>query len=150
MAAFHLFGRTFSIHFALLGRKRKYVKSKTIAKLIEKRTSIAGVWDKLGQFDTFPTPLLSRCRLPFKIWTFTTPIVLAEITCQHQYIVADVFISWIGMADQICKWPTWHRLIKKSIRRANTIGAVIAERNILTPLCLALLWPLSFCVTIYL
>jgi hypothetical protein len=27
-----------------------------------------------------------------------------------------------------------HRLIKKSIVRANTIGAVITERNILTPL----------------
>ncbi len=29
---------------------------------------------------------------------------------------------------------TWLRLIKKSIIRANTIGAVITERNILTPL----------------
>jgi hypothetical protein len=31
---------------------------------------------------------------------------------------------------------TLHRLIKKSIRCANTIGAVITERNTLTPLCL--------------
>jgi hypothetical protein len=31
------------IHFALLGRKRKYIKSKMTAKLIEKRTSIAAV-----------------------------------------------------------------------------------------------------------
>ncbi len=29
---------------------------------------------------------------------------------------------------------TLHRLIKKSIVRANTVGAVITERNILTPL----------------
>jgi hypothetical protein len=64
MAAFHLFGRTLPIHFALLGQKRKYVKSKTTAKFIEKRTTIAAVLGKLGQFDTFPAPLLSRCRLP--------------------------------------------------------------------------------------
>ncbi len=31
------------------------------------------------------------------------PIVLAEITRQRQYIGADVFISWIGEADQICR-----------------------------------------------
>jgi hypothetical protein len=57
MAAFHLFGRTLPIHFALLGQKRKYIKSKTTAKLIEKRTSIAAVRDKLGPFDAVPTPL---------------------------------------------------------------------------------------------
>ena len=66
MAAFRLFGRTLPIHFALLGRKRKYVKSKTTAKLREKRTSIAAVRAKLVQFDTFLTPLLSHCRLPLK------------------------------------------------------------------------------------
>jgi hypothetical protein len=43
MAAFRLFGRTLPIHFALLGRKRKYVKSKTTAKLKGKQTSIATV-----------------------------------------------------------------------------------------------------------
>jgi hypothetical protein len=58
MAAFCLFGRTLPIHFVLLGRKQKYVKSNTTAKLIEKRTSIAAVRDKLGQIDTFLTPLL--------------------------------------------------------------------------------------------
>ncbi len=52
-AALCLFIRTSPIHFALLGRKRKYIKSKTTAKLIEKRTSIAAVRAKLGQFDTF-------------------------------------------------------------------------------------------------
>jgi hypothetical protein len=67
MAAFRLFGRTLPIHFALLGRKRKYLKSKTTAKLIKKRTSIATILDKLGQLDTFPTPLLSRCRLPLMV-----------------------------------------------------------------------------------
>ncbi len=63
-AAFCLFGRTLSIDFALLGRKRKYLKSKTTAKLAEKRTSIAAVRDILWTFGTFPTPLLSRYRLP--------------------------------------------------------------------------------------
>ncbi len=63
-AAFCPFVRTSPNHFALLGRKRKYIKSKTTAKLIEKRTSIAAVPDKLGQIDTFLTPLLSGCRLP--------------------------------------------------------------------------------------
>jgi hypothetical protein len=64
MAVFCLFGGTLPIHFALLGRKRKYVKSKTTAKLREKRTSIAAVRAKLGQFDTLQTPPLSHCRLP--------------------------------------------------------------------------------------
>jgi hypothetical protein len=63
MTAYRLFGRTLPIHFALLGQKRKYIKSKTTAKLIEKRKTIAEVRDKLGQFDTLPNPLLSRCRL---------------------------------------------------------------------------------------
>jgi hypothetical protein len=31
MAAFRLFGRTLPIHFALLGRKQKYIKSKMTA-----------------------------------------------------------------------------------------------------------------------
>ncbi len=61
-----LFVRTLPIHFALLGQKRKYIKSKTTAKLIEKRTSIGAVRDKMGQIDTFLTPLLSGCRLPLK------------------------------------------------------------------------------------
>jgi hypothetical protein len=52
------------IHFALLGRKRKYVNSKTTAKLTGKQASIAAVRAKLGQTDTFQTPLLSHCRLP--------------------------------------------------------------------------------------
>ncbi len=68
MAAFRLFGRTLPIHFALLGWKRKCIKSTTTAKLTEKRTSIAAVRDKLGPIDTFPTPLLSRCRLPLSCW----------------------------------------------------------------------------------
>jgi hypothetical protein len=64
IAAFRLFVRTLPIHFVLLGRKRKYIKSKTTAKLKEKLTSIAAVRDILRMFDTFPNPLLSRCRLP--------------------------------------------------------------------------------------
>ena len=47
IAALCLFGRTMPILFALLGRKRKYIKSKTTAKLTEKRTSIAVVRDIL-------------------------------------------------------------------------------------------------------
>jgi hypothetical protein len=66
MAAFRLFVRTSPIHFALLGRKRKYIKSKTTAKLKEKRTSIAAVRDILRTFDTFSYPLFSRCRIPLK------------------------------------------------------------------------------------
>jgi hypothetical protein len=42
-AAFSLFVRTLPIHFALLGRKRKYIKSQTTAKLLGKQTSIAVV-----------------------------------------------------------------------------------------------------------
>jgi hypothetical protein len=37
IAAFRLFVRTLPIHFALLGRKRKYTKLKTTAKLKEKK-----------------------------------------------------------------------------------------------------------------
>jgi hypothetical protein len=49
-AAFCLFVRTLPNDFALLGRKRKYIKSKMTAKLIKKRTSIAASepnWDRL-------------------------------------------------------------------------------------------------------
>jgi hypothetical protein len=56
LAAFRQFGKTMPIHFALLRRKRKYVKSKTVAKLREKQTWIAAVRAKLGQFDIFQTP----------------------------------------------------------------------------------------------
>jgi hypothetical protein len=65
-AAFCLFGRPVPIHFALLGRKWKYIKSKTTAKLTEKRTSLAAVRDILWTFGTFPTHLLSHYRLPLK------------------------------------------------------------------------------------
>jgi hypothetical protein len=47
IAAFCLFGRRMPNHFALLRQKRKYIKSKTTAKLIEKRTSIDAVRDIL-------------------------------------------------------------------------------------------------------
>jgi hypothetical protein len=74
IVAFRLFGRTSPIHFALRGRKRKYIKLKTTAKLIEKRTSIAAVRAKLGQIGTFLTSVLSHCRLPLKdaICTYAT------------------------------------------------------------------------------
>ncbi len=70
IAAFRLLGRTLPIYFALLGRKRKQIKSKATAKLIEKRTSIAAVPAELGQIDTFLTPILSHCRLPLKAMYF--------------------------------------------------------------------------------
>ncbi len=47
------------------------------------------------------------------------------------------FISWIGEADQICRMTirfTLDRLFKMLIVSANTIGAVIRDRNNLTPL----------------
>ncbi len=66
-AAFCLFVRTLPIDFALLGWKWKNLKSKTTAKLREKRTSIAAVRDILWTFGTFPTPFLSRYRLPLKV-----------------------------------------------------------------------------------
>jgi hypothetical protein len=44
-AAFCLFVKALPIDFALQGRKRKYIKSKTTAKLREKRKSIAAVRD---------------------------------------------------------------------------------------------------------
>jgi hypothetical protein len=47
IAALCLFGRTMPNHFAVLGQKRKYIKSKTTAKLTEKRTSIDAVRDIL-------------------------------------------------------------------------------------------------------
>jgi hypothetical protein len=71
IAAFRLFVKTLPIHFALLGRKRKYVKLKKTAKLKGKQISIAAVRAKLGQIDTFQTLLLSHCRLPLKRYTDT-------------------------------------------------------------------------------
>jgi hypothetical protein len=62
-AAFSLFMGTSPINFGLLGGNGNTLKSKTTAKLIEKRTSIAAVRAKLGQIDTFLTHLFSHCRL---------------------------------------------------------------------------------------
>jgi hypothetical protein len=67
IAVFRLFGKTLPIHFALLERKRKYIKLKKTAKLKGKQTSIAAVPAKLGQINTFQTPILSHCRLPLKL-----------------------------------------------------------------------------------
>ncbi len=80
MAAFRIFGKTLPIHFALLGRKRKYIKSKTTAKLTEKRTSIAAVRDILWTLGTFPNPLLSRYRLPL-IYRVSTAIHIPFQIC---------------------------------------------------------------------
>ncbi len=65
-AAFCLFVRTLPIDFALLGRKRKYIKSKTTGKFKGKQTLIAAVRDQFLSFATFPTPLPPRYRLPLK------------------------------------------------------------------------------------
>ncbi len=66
-AAFCLFVKTLSINFALLGRKQKYLKSKTTAKLKGKQSSVAAVRDQFLSFATFPTPLLSRYRRPLSL-----------------------------------------------------------------------------------
>jgi hypothetical protein len=53
IAAFRLFGKTLPIHFALLGRKRKYVKSKKTAKLKGKQPRSPRSepnWDRLTHF----------------------------------------------------------------------------------------------------
>ncbi len=70
IAAFRLFGKPLPIHFALLGRKRKYVKSKKTAKLKGKQSAARA---KLGQIDTFQTPLLSHCRLPLTLSQCSCP-----------------------------------------------------------------------------
>ncbi len=77
MAAFHLIGRTLPIHFALLGRKRKYVKSKTTAKLINDRCGprqIGTVWH-IPDSPTFslPTTFNARSKLPASLisWELT-------------------------------------------------------------------------------
>ncbi len=68
-ASFCLFVRTLpgTYWFCFTGAERKYIKSKTTAKLTEKRTSIAAVRDILWTFVTFPTPLLSCYRLPLNV-----------------------------------------------------------------------------------
>ncbi len=88
MTAFRLFGRPLPIHFALLGRKRKYIKSKTTAKLTEKRTSIAAVRDILWTFGTFPTPLLSRYPTTFnRNWDFLFAKRSLPAHCLIKYLV---------------------------------------------------------------
>jgi hypothetical protein len=66
-AAFCLFIRTLPIDFALLGRKRKYIKQETTVKLKGQQTSIAVVRDQFLSFATFPTLLLSRYRLSLMV-----------------------------------------------------------------------------------
>jgi hypothetical protein len=65
IAAFRLFIRTLPIHFALLGRNRKYIKSKTTAKLKEKEHQSPRSETYCECLTFSRTPLLSRCRLPF-------------------------------------------------------------------------------------
>jgi hypothetical protein len=72
-AALCLFVRTLPIDFALLGRKRKWIKSKTTAKLNGKQTSIATVWDLYQMYATFLTPLGSHYRLPLRRVSFYGP-----------------------------------------------------------------------------
>ncbi len=116
--------------------------------------------NKGGQEGDSKSAPLWHCgdRGPIQIWTcrfsvhnlFPLPLATAQIIGNVStnrrsaanfftflYIGADVFISWIGVADRICRMNirfTCHRLIKKLIICANTIGAVITERNILTPI----------------
>jgi hypothetical protein len=66
-ATFCLFVRTLPIDFALLGWKRKYIKSKTTVKLKGKQTSIAAVRDQFLSFaglpDTLSFSLSTTCQL---------------------------------------------------------------------------------------
>ncbi len=104
LVTFCLFLRTSPIHFALLGRKRKYIKSKTTAKLIEKRTSIAAVRDKLGQNDTFLTPLLSGCRLPlmkqetFKQKSFVALLLSVRCIPGGNEAASRISLTWVLLA----------------------------------------------------
>jgi hypothetical protein len=65
IAAFRLFVRTLPIHFALLGRKRKYIKSKTTAKLV-RQTNLDGRGLRPIPIicHLLDPPPLSRYRLP--------------------------------------------------------------------------------------
>jgi hypothetical protein len=76
---------------------------------------------------------------------------VAERIRQRQYIGADIFISWIGVADRICRMTirfTLHRLFKKLIISTNTIGAVIRDSYNLTPLRLIVMtMPIQKAVT---
>ncbi len=89
-AAFCLFVRASPIDFALLGRKRKYVKSKTTSKLKCKQTSIAAVRAKLGQIDTFQTPLLSHCRLPL-----------------NRRVPLTAYTASSLISGKLSQWPGW-------------------------------------------
>jgi hypothetical protein len=105
-AAFCPFVRTSPNHCALLGRKRKYIQSKTTAKLIEKRTSIAAVPDELGQIDTFLTHLLSGCRLPLMLlfWCCWGPAVVdicsdpGVLLCWHLHCCGVPAVSKVHAA----------------------------------------------------
>jgi hypothetical protein len=74
MAAFRLFGRPLPIDFALLGRKRKYIKPKTTAKInreknIDRRSQrhIVNVWH-LSDPPSFSLPTtFNRFMLIFQI-----------------------------------------------------------------------------------
>ncbi len=72
----------------------------------------------------FPFPLATA----FWIGIVTTTRRSAANFFTFLKIGADLFISWIGVAERICRMIirlTYHRLIKKLIISANTIGAVI-------------------------
>jgi hypothetical protein len=67
ITAFCLFVRTLPIYFALVGRKRKYIKLKTTTKLKGKQTSISAAQCQFLSFATFLTPFGSRYRLPLSV-----------------------------------------------------------------------------------
>ncbi len=99
IAAFRLFVRTLPIHFALLGRKRKYIKSKTTAKLV-RQTNL----DRRGlrpipiichlldppsfslptTFKFFPSIQTSMRFVVFTLrQRFTTPLLQLRVLCEN-------------------------------------------------------------------
>jgi hypothetical protein len=66
------------------------MKSKTTAKLIEKRTLIAAVRDKLGQIDTFLTPLLSGCRLPLTSPAKEVTVILLLLLAEYTVVLNEL------------------------------------------------------------
>ncbi len=94
---FALFIRKLPIDFSLLGRKRKYVISKTTAKFKGKQTSIVAVKDQFLAFATFPIPLLSRYRLPLKDICWGKSFHVVFCTCRAWglgfYILSGIYRS---------------------------------------------------------
>jgi hypothetical protein len=101
---FCLFVRTLPIDFALLGRKRKYIKIKTTAKLKAKRTSIPTIWYLCRTYGTFPTPLGSHYRLPLKPESFPELCTVGS-SCSLIYMDRKVMPLFVSVFPHIVSEP---------------------------------------------